>query len=66
LRKHKCNVKITGKQTIDSGDSKGATFTEQVLLYGDQTADDVPEDCVGCPAIATCNRVARRKARAKR
>ncbi|MGY5862754.1 MAG: helicase-associated domain-containing protein [Candidatus Thorarchaeota archaeon] len=66
LRKHKCNVKITGKQSIESEVSKGTAITEQVLLYGDQTAADVPEDCVGCPAIATCNRVARRKARARR
>ena len=66
LRKHKCNVKIAGKQSIESEVSKGTAITEQVLLYGDQTAADVPEDCVGCPAIATCNRVARRKARARR
>jgi hypothetical protein len=66
LRKHKCNVKITGKRSIESEVSKGTAITEQVLLYGDQTATDVPEDCVGCPAIATCNKVARRKARARR
>jgi len=66
LRKHKCNIKITGKQSIESEVSKGTAITEQVLLYGDQMAADVPKDCVGCPAIATCNRVARRKARARR
>jgi hypothetical protein len=66
LRKHKCNVKIAGKQSIESEVSKGTAITEQVLLYGDQTAADVPEKCVGCPAIATCNRVARRKARTRR
>jgi hypothetical protein len=66
LRKHKCNVKIADKQSIESEVSKGTAITEQVLLYGDHTVDNVPENCVGCPAIATCNRVARRKARARR
>ena len=44
----------------------GISFAEQMLLYGDQTIDDVPEACIGCPALQSCNRVIRRRVEAKR
>jgi len=58
---HKCNVKMAGKEALSAEVSSGTAFTEQVLLFGDQSVTDVPEACIGCPAIPSCNRVVKRK-----
>lgn len=66
LEVHKTNVRITGKESAPVVATPGTAVPEQVLLYGDHSVTDVPEDCLGCPAIQSCNRVVRRKALAKK
>lgn len=63
---HKCNVKMAGKEKAAQEVTAGTSITEQVLLYGDQSVTDVPEACIGCPAISSCNRVVKRKAAPRR
>jgi hypothetical protein len=66
LRKRKCMVKRTVEKG-DQEDSPGTEITEQVLLFGgEQTVEDVPWDCEGCPAIQSCNKIMRRRTRDKR
>lgn len=66
LREQKCMV----KQTVEAQEketSQGTGITEQVLLFGgEQTIDDVPWDCEGCPAVQSCNKIIRRRLRDKR
>lgn len=66
LGEHKCNVRMEGKTAPPMEITPGTAVAEQVLLYGEHSVADVPEACLGCPAIQSCNRVVRRKARAKR
>ncbi|MFW9967435.1 MAG: helicase-associated domain-containing protein [Candidatus Thorarchaeota archaeon] len=66
LGEHKCNVRMEGKTAPPMEITPGTMVAEQVLLYGEHSVTDVPEACLGCPAIQSCNRVVRRKARAKR
>ena len=66
LRKHKCMVKRSIKDEKPE-ETPGTEITEQILLYGsEQTVEDVPWDCEGCPAVQSCNKIIRRKARAQR
>ncbi|MGY5873140.1 MAG: helicase-associated domain-containing protein [Candidatus Thorarchaeota archaeon] len=66
LRKRKCMVKKT-LRTPEPELTTGTEITEQVLLFGtEQTIEDVPWDCEGCPAIQSCNKIIRRRAREKR
>ncbi len=66
LRKRKCMVKRT-IETPETEEPTGAEVTEQVLLFGvEQAIEDVPWDCEGCPAIQSCNKIIRRRARDKR
>jgi len=66
LRKNKCMVKHT-VETQENETSPGTEITEQVLLFGsEQTVDDVPWDCEGCPAVQSCNKIIRRRVRDKR
>jgi len=66
LRKHKCMVKRAVKEEQPET-TPGTEITEQVLLYGsEQVVEDVPWDCEGCPAIQSCNKIIRRKARTQR
>ncbi len=39
---------------------------ENLLLYGEQSVSDVPEACIGCPAIHSCNRVVKRKSESRK
>ncbi len=66
LRKHKCMVRRKTKdEEIDS--SKDSSVAEQFLLYGeDQGVEDVPNQCEGCPAVPSCNKVIRRRSQTKR
>ena len=66
LGEHKCNVRMAGKEAPPIEITPGTAIAEQVLLYGDHSVTDVPEACLGCPAIQSCNRVVRRKARTKK
>ncbi|UCH05667.1 MAG: hypothetical protein JSW05_05745, partial [Candidatus Thorarchaeota archaeon] len=66
LAKHKCNVRLVGKEAVLHPPSPGTTIAEQVLLFGDHSVTDVPDDCLGCPAIQSCNRIVRRKALVKK
>ncbi|MFW9920785.1 MAG: helicase-associated domain-containing protein [Candidatus Thorarchaeota archaeon] len=66
MSKHKCHVTRTGAKEEEQEPSAGTLVSEQVLLYGDQPAADVPDDCLGCPAIQSCNRVIKRKTGATR
>jgi hypothetical protein len=63
---HKCNVKMAGKEKVVQEVTPGISITEQVLLYGDQSVTEVPEACIGCPAISSCNRVVKRKVTPRR
>ena len=66
LRKNKCMVKRTVEDQ-DTEETPGTAVTEQVLLFGsEQTVDDVPWDCEGCPAVQSCNKIIRRRVRDKR
>jgi len=66
LRKRKCMVKHT-VETQEKVETPGTEITEQVLLFGtEQTLEDVPWDCEGCPAIQSCNKIIRRRTRDKR
>ncbi|MHA3964772.1 MAG: helicase-associated domain-containing protein [Candidatus Thorarchaeota archaeon SMTZ1-45] len=66
LRKHKCMV----RRKIEDGETtttKDSSVAEQFLLYGeDQSVEDVPTLCEGCPAISSCNKVIRRRGQVKR
>ena len=64
LREHKINIKIMGQKTPEAETSPGTAIAEQVLLFGEEI-EEVPEACVGCPAVQSCNRVIRRKAETK-
>ena len=58
------------KKTVEAKEEEitpGTEITEQVLLFGsEQTIEDVPWDCEGCPAIQSCNKIIRRRSRDKR
>jgi hypothetical protein len=60
LKDLKCMV----KQSSDDEDSekKSPAVADQFLLYGgDHSVEDVPEDCEGCPALQSCNKIVRRR-----
>jgi hypothetical protein len=67
LKRQKCMVKreTPAKQAETS---PGTEIAEQVLLFGggEQAIEDVPDLCDGCPAIQSCNKIIRRKARETR
>lgn len=66
LRKRKCMVKRK-IEVPEPEESPGTEVTEQVLLFGaEQTVEDVPWDCEGCPAVQSCNKIIRRRTRDKR
>jgi hypothetical protein len=67
LRKQKCMVK-RATPAKETETSPGTEIAEQVLLFGggEQTIEDVPDLCDGCPAIQSCNKIIRRKARETR
>ena len=66
LRKRKCMVKRT-RESHEPDVTPGTEITEQVLLFGtEHSIEDVPWDCEGCPAIQSCNKIIRRRARGKR
>ena len=66
LRKRKCMVKRK-VEAPDLEESPETEITEQVLLFGvEQTIEDVPWDCDGCPAVQSCNKIIRRRTRDKR
>jgi len=62
LKSQKCMVKRTTSST-EPETSPGTEIAEQVLLFGggEQTIEDVPDLCDGCPAIQSCNKIIRRK-----
>jgi hypothetical protein len=67
LKTQKCTVKRTSPSK-DNEISTGTDITEQVLLFGggEQTIEDVPDLCDGCPAVQSCNKIIRRKSRVTR
>jgi hypothetical protein len=67
LKTQKCMVKRTSPSTTPEV-SPGTEIAEQVLLFGggEQAVEDVPNLCEGCPAIQSCNKIIRRKARGSR
>ncbi len=65
LHPHKVNV--SGPQMDITGVLQTtAPSTEPLLVQNDHHDPNVPEACVGCPALQSCNRVLRRKARGTR
>lgn len=66
LRKQKCMVKHS-TASEEPEPTPGTEVAEQVLLFGsEQTVEDVPDICEGCPAIPSCNKIIRRKTRGQR
>lgn len=61
IQKHKCHVTKHGAQEGEQDTQAATPVSEQVLLYGDHQASEVSDDCLGCPAIQSCNRVLKRK-----
>jgi len=61
MHEHKCHCTRLGVRIQEEEPSQISSVAEQVLMYGDHAASDVPEDCLGCPAIMSCNRVIKRK-----
>ncbi|MFW9955441.1 MAG: helicase-associated domain-containing protein [Candidatus Thorarchaeota archaeon] len=66
MQEHKCHCTKIGLKVEEGEPSVVTTVAEQVLLYGDHPASDVADDCLGCPAIQSCNRVVRRKSESAR
>ncbi|MHA1637019.1 MAG: helicase-associated domain-containing protein [Candidatus Thorarchaeota archaeon] len=66
LKKHKCHIKRAGAEVEDSEKSKVTSVAEQVLIYGEPSDSDIADECLGCPALQSCNRVVRKKSRSKR
>ena len=66
MQQHKCHCTRAGVKIAEPETSAGTSLAEQILMYGDQVASEVPDDCLGCPAIMSCNRVIKKKADAKR
>ncbi len=67
LKSQKCMVK-RATPSKEPEPSPGTEIAEQVLLFGggEQTVEDVPDLCDGCPAIQSCNKIIRRKSRGAR
>ncbi|MDH4213583.1 MAG: helicase-associated domain-containing protein [Candidatus Thorarchaeota archaeon] len=67
LKSQKCMVK-RATPSKETETSPGTEVAEQVLLFGggEQTIEDVPDLCDGCPAIHSCNKIIRRKSRGSR
>ncbi|MBD3406505.1 MAG: hypothetical protein GF411_10365 [Candidatus Lokiarchaeota archaeon] len=61
MKEHKCKIKITGREETHISTSQDSSIAEKILLYGDSTDTTVPEACLGCPAVNSCNRVLRRR-----
>ncbi|NWF95957.1 MAG: helicase-associated domain-containing protein [Candidatus Thorarchaeota archaeon] len=66
LRKHKCNVRKVGVAPVETDLSAGAQIAEHTILYAETPALDVPESCLACPALQSCNRALRRKGRSRK
>ncbi len=66
MQEFKCHCTKLGSKVQDEELTQVSSVAEQVLMYGDQSAADVHEDCLGCPAIMSCNRVIKRKAESPR
>ncbi|MFW9975392.1 MAG: helicase-associated domain-containing protein, partial [Candidatus Thorarchaeota archaeon] len=66
LRKHKCMVRRKVEDDVVAS-SQDSLVAEQFLLFGeDQGVEDVPNQCEGCPAVPSCNKVIRKRSHAKR
>jgi hypothetical protein len=66
LRKHKCMVRRK-EQADESEAIPSSSVAEKFLLYSEeQTVEDIPEPCVDCPAVQSCNKMIRRKGRVQR
>ncbi|MFW9848541.1 MAG: helicase-associated domain-containing protein [Candidatus Thorarchaeota archaeon] len=64
MQRHKCHCTRAGVESGLPETTSGASIAEQVLMY--ETETEVPDDCLGCPAIMSCNRVIKRKTDSKR
>ncbi|MFW9960055.1 MAG: helicase-associated domain-containing protein [Candidatus Thorarchaeota archaeon] len=66
LKSQKCMVSRATPTEPET--SPGTEIAEQVLLFGggEQTIEDVPDLCDGCPAVQSCNKIIRRKSRGSR
>jgi hypothetical protein len=66
LKKHKCHIIRADTTVKESEKSQVSSVTEQILIYGEQSDSDIADECLGCPALQSCNRVVRKKSRTKR
>ncbi|MHA1908901.1 MAG: helicase-associated domain-containing protein, partial [Candidatus Thorarchaeota archaeon] len=57
MQQHKCHCTRAGVEVAELETTSGTTVAEQVLMFGDHAESEVPDDCLGCPAIMSCNRV---------
>lgn len=61
LKDLKCMVERRSEKGEDV-ETKDSAIADHFLLYGgEQTVEDVPADCEGCPAIQSCNKIVRRR-----
>ncbi len=65
LRKHKCHIKQSEDEYIVNIDEPQSAIAEQLAMFEDGI-DNIPTDCVGCPAIFSCNKMIKRRVRASR
>jgi hypothetical protein len=63
LKRHKVHIRQSGKEVTESPPSDRTGVAEQMLLYGDQSGVESPDECIGCPALQSCNKAIRRKTR---
>ena len=67
MQQHKCHCTRAGVEVSELESTGGtSSVAEQILMYGDHAESEVPDDCLGCPAIMSCNRVIKKKADTKR
>ncbi len=61
MQKHKCHVTRSDVQEREDEEASSTRVSEQALLYGDSHGAEIPDNCSGCPAFQSCNRVLKRK-----
>jgi len=63
LEEHKCHIRKADEEPRESkkGHTLSMPFPEDAATGSKQGAEDLPDECEGCPAVHSCNRVVRRR-----
>jgi len=63
LEEHKCHIRKADEEPRESkqGHTLSMPFPEDTATGSHQGTEDLPEECEGCPAVHSCNRVVRRR-----